>query len=76
MIFICPYRKISRLKHFQQLYSNELKKWLHLQKEIAEDDEIECEPFNRERAIEQFHEGFIYNQELLKKKYQKQFYQT
>ncbi|MBD2871999.1 DUF4085 family protein [Paenibacillus arenilitoris] len=62
---------------FQQLYNTELNNWLNLQEEVASlmknnetvntNDNIEYEPFNRDIAIEQFHEGFIYNQELLKK---------
>ena len=64
-------------EYFQQLYNSELNNWLNLQEEVDSiiknnetvntDDNNEYEPFNRDKAIEQFHEGFIYNQEQLKK---------
>lgn len=64
-------------EYFQQLYNTELDSWLNLQEEIASimettetentDGNNEYEPFNREQAIEHFHDGFIYNQERLKK---------
>ena len=64
-------------EYFQQLYNTELNSWLNLQEEVASilinnetvntDDNNEYEPFNRGQAIEQFHDGFIYNQEHLKR---------
>ncbi|MGM0885228.1 MAG: DUF4085 family protein [Bacillota bacterium] len=64
-------------EYFQQLYNTELNSWLNLQEEVASimknnetvntNDNNEYEPFNRDKAIEQFHDGFIYNQEYLKK---------
>lgn len=64
-------------EYFQQLYNTKLNSWLNLQEEVASimknnetvntDDNNEYEPFNRNKVIEQFHEGFIYNQEHLKK---------
>lgn len=60
-------------EYFQQVYNSELTSWIDLQEEIAsimENDLAntnEIEPFNRQQVIEQFHEGFIYNQEHLKK---------
>lgn len=64
-------------EYFQQLYHTELDSWLNLQEEIAlimettetvnTDGNNGYEPFNREQAIEHFHDGFIYDQERLKK---------
>ncbi|WP_342601126.1 DUF4085 family protein [Psychrobacillus sp. FSL H8-0483] len=63
--------------YFQQLYNNELNSWITLQEEIALilktnetaniDENTNYEPFNRDKAIEQFHLSFINNQEYLKK---------
>ncbi|MNI13539.1 hypothetical protein D3C73_667710 [compost metagenome] len=62
---------------FQQLYNTELTSWLNLQEEVASimkknetvntNDNNEYEPFNKEKTIVQFHDGFIYNQEYLKR---------
>jgi hypothetical protein len=62
-------------EYFQQLYHTELNSWLHLQEEVAtlmknetvNTDDNEYEPFNKHKITQQFHEGFIYNQEDLKK---------
>lgn len=64
-------------KYFQQLYNIELNSWLNLQEEVATimknngtiniNDNNEA-PFNTEKAIENFHSGFIYNQEQLQEK--------
>src|SRR5690554_5511474 len=64
-------------EYFQQLYNTELNSWLNLQEEVASimknndtvntSDNNEYKPFNRVKAIEQFHDGFIHNQEHLKK---------
>ncbi len=61
-------------EYFQQLYNDKLKDWLDFQEEVAslmENDGTvnsdESEPFNREKAIEQFHDGFVYNQEYCKR---------
>lgn len=64
-------------EYFQQLYKVRLKSWLNFQEEVASlmknnesintNDNNEV-PFNREKGIEQFYDGFIYNQEQLKKK--------
>lgn len=58
---------------FQQLYNNKFNDWFDLQEEIASIMETngtvnsdEYEPFNREKAIEQFFDVFIHNQEYLK----------
>ncbi|MGE7839279.1 DUF4085 family protein [Lysinibacillus sp. NPDC093712] len=59
-------------EYFQQLYNNELNSWLELQEEISsilesnDDDQNEYEPFNKNLAIKQFHDGFIYNKHRLK----------
>jgi hypothetical protein len=55
--------------YFQQLYSAELNKWLHLQEEVASIMQANGtnEPFNKDKETKQFHESNIYNQELLKK---------
>lgn len=62
---------------FLQLYNSELNSWLNLQEEIDSimknnetvntDDKNEYEPFNRDKVIEQFHQGFIHNQEHIKR---------
>ncbi len=57
-------------EYFQQLFNHELNNWLELQEEISSilatnDDHNEYEPFNRNLAIKQFHDGFIYNQHRL-----------
>ncbi|MFJ5770160.1 DUF4085 family protein [Psychrobacillus sp. NPDC093180] len=62
---------------FLHLYNTELNTWLNLQEEIDSimknnetvntDDNNEYEPFNRDKIIEQFHDGFIHNQEHLKR---------
>ncbi|MFJ7648448.1 DUF4085 family protein [Lysinibacillus sp. NPDC097279] len=57
-------------EYFQQLFNYELNNWLELQEEISSilatnDDHNEYEPFNRNLAIKQFHDGFIYNQHRL-----------
>lgn len=64
-------------EYFQHLYDSELNSWLKLQEEVASilesnevtntDDNNEYQPFNRKKATEQFHEGFIYNKEYFKK---------
>jgi hypothetical protein len=60
----------------QQLYNTELNSWLRLQEEVDSiikseivntDGNNEYEPFNKHKVIQQFNEGFIYNQEDLKK---------
>jgi hypothetical protein len=62
-------------EYFQQLYYTELNSWLHLQEEVASlmknetvniENHTEYEPYNKHKASQQFHEGFLYNQELLK----------
>ncbi|MGF7036137.1 hypothetical protein J2T17_007188 [Paenibacillus mucilaginosus] len=55
--------------YFQQLYSTELNKWLHLQEEVASIMHANGtnEPFNKDKETKQFHESIIYNQEFLKK---------
>ncbi|MCM3782117.1 hypothetical protein M3231_03970 [Neobacillus mesonae] len=64
-------------KYFQQLYNTELKSWLDLQEEVAtimkNNETINTtdnkeETFNTEKAIGNFHDGFIYNQEQLQEK--------
>lgn len=60
---------------FQQLKNSELNSWLELQEEVnslmkeqaESESNIEYEPFDRERVTEQFHQGFIINQEELKR---------
>lgn len=65
-------------EYFQQLYHIEFNSWLTLQEEMdsilksndtvnRDDDNNNYEPFNKEKAIEQFHDVFIYNQAILKK---------
>lgn len=64
-------------EYFQQLYNTELNRWLDLQEEVASiteatetgnrEDPNEYVPFNREKAIKQFHESFLYNQACLRK---------
>lgn len=64
-------------EYFQQLYNTELDSRLKSQEKVASimkknktvstDDNKEFELFNRDRAIELFHDSFIYNQEHLKK---------
>lgn len=64
-------------EYFQQLYNTELDSRLKSQeivasimkknKTVSTDDNKGFELFNRDRAIELFHDSFIYNQEHLKK---------
>jgi len=57
-------------EYFQQVYNNELNKWLTLQEEVnalMRAENYSNEPFNRDEAIEQFHNGFIHNKEVLQK---------
>ncbi|GAA0730596.1 DUF4085 domain-containing protein [Clostridium malenominatum] len=67
--------KIFSEEYFQQLYSIKLNDWLDLQQQFASHIEksetvgrdcIQHEIFNKEKAIEQFHESFIYSQEYIK----------
>ncbi|MCJ8010754.1 DUF4085 domain-containing protein [Paenibacillus sp. KQZ6P-2] len=55
--------------YFQQLYSAELNKWLHLHEEVASIMQANGtnEPFNKDKETKQFYESIIYNQEHLKK---------
>ncbi|KOP81370.1 DUF4085 family protein [Cytobacillus solani] len=64
-------------EYFQTLYNTELIRWLDFQEEVASitettetgnrENDNENTSFNREQAIEQFHESFLYNQACLKK---------
>ncbi|UKS29698.1 DUF4085 domain-containing protein [Paenibacillus sp. HWE-109] len=55
--------------YFQQLYKDELNKWLQLQEEVASIMQANGtnEPFNKDKETKQFHESIIYNQEHLRK---------
>ncbi|MHA6251754.1 DUF4085 family protein [Oceanobacillus sp. CAU 1775] len=57
-------------EYFQKLYKDELTDWLDMEEEVAsilsQEENIAYEPFNKDRAIQQFEEGFVYNQEDLK----------
>lgn len=54
--------------YFQQLYSDELNKWLHFQEEVASVMQANGtnEPFNKEKETKHFHDSTIFNQEHLR----------
>lgn len=63
-------------EYFQQLYNIKLIEWLDLQQQITsyivksetlDGDYTEHKPFDREKAIEQFNNQYIYKQEYIKK---------
>ena len=63
-------------EYFVKLYDIKLNDWLDLQQQIAlhmakhetiGGENTHYEPFHKEKAIEQFHNKFMYNQEHLKK---------
>lgn len=64
-------------EYFQQLYNAELQSWLDLQEEVAsimkDSESINTNDntdylFDKEKGIKQFSDGFIFNQEQLKRK--------
>lgn len=63
-------------EYFQSLYSTKLNDWLDLQQEFhsyisnsetVDGSYVEYEPFDKEKAIEQFYNQFVYKQEYIKK---------